>query len=87
MLFEQIAAEIERTTAEALSQIGGNYVVDRVTVIRGYVQLIASDTESNDDWRKLADVILDVSHIAIRHQKSELAHDLKALAAAIETNK
>jgi hypothetical protein len=85
MLSERTYKEIDRLTGAALLKLSGQDVIERVTVIRGYVQLLAAVPERSDYETELANVLLDLSRLAIRQGKAELTLDLQLVVTAIDS--
>jgi len=84
-LSENTSEEIERLTTASLLELHGQDVIERVTIIRAYVRLLAIDpARNNDDHPKLTRALLDLSSLAIRHGKTELTRDLEALVTVID---
>ena len=75
--------EIAKVTELALRLIPTFEVVGRVTIIRGYAQLLALDPTYRDYEQKLAKALLDLSSIASRARQSELSRNVQAVVAAI----
>jgi hypothetical protein len=84
MLSQRIFTEIAQVTQEVLKRIPEHGVIDRVTIIRGYVQLLAMHPTRKEYERKLATALLDLSYIASRSKEAELTRDLQALVTAID---
>jgi hypothetical protein len=87
MLSERTYEEIDRLTGAALLELSGQDVIERVTVIRGYVQLLAAVPERSDYETDLANVLLDLSRLAIRQGKAELTLDLQLVVTAIDADR
>ena len=85
MLSHKTYAEIALITQQVLQQIPGADVIDRVTVIRGYAQLLAIYPTRKEYEVKLATALLDLSSIASRFKAVELSRNLEALVTAINT--
>jgi hypothetical protein len=77
--FEQIA----QVTELALRQMPTLEVVGRVTIIRGYAQLLALDPNYKEYEQKLAKSLLELSLIASRSNQSELSRTVQTVVAAI----
>jgi hypothetical protein len=84
MLSNELTAKIARATGEALKTVGGHEVINRVTVIRAYLQLIEIQPARSDHLLKLTAGIIDLAHVATQHQKTELARQLHTIATAID---
>ena len=84
MLSENTFEEIERLTKASLLELQGQDAIERVTIIRAYVQLFAIEPARNHYDPKLANAILDLSRLATGQGKAELTRDLQALAAVID---
>ena len=84
MLSEQTYAEIAGLSQRCLEQISTRDVVDRVTVIRGYVQLLAIRPARKDYEAKLVATLIELSDLAARHRQPELARSLQTLAMTID---
>ena len=83
MLSEKTYAELARLTEEALHQIPGREAIDKVTAIRGYVQLLSGHPSRKDYEANLAEALLDLSDIVTRY-RPELASRLGALIVEID---
>ena len=81
MLSQRTHFEIGRLTAEALKVIGGQEVIDRVTVIRGYEQLLGMYPNRQDFQKSLAKGVLDLLQLAERRQSTHLATQLQVISA------
>ena len=81
MLSQRTHCEIGRLTAEALKVIGGQEVIDRVTVIRGYEQLLGMYPNRQDFQKSLAKGVLDLQQLAERRQSTHLATQLQVISA------
>jgi hypothetical protein len=86
MLSEKTSEEIERLTTASLLELHGQDVIERVTIIRAYVQLLAIDPAQNQYDPKLASALLELSRLAIRQGKTELTRDLQALVKVIDAD-
>jgi hypothetical protein len=83
MLTPQIHSEITRLTAEALASSGAQAVVELVTVIRGYADLISRSPGRKDYVNKLVTALVSL-HIEIQRKgPSRLLDDLEQLIAKI----
>ena len=84
MLSDETFAEITRLTEKALQELPLPAASDRVTVVRGYVQLLRDHPERQDYKTHLVDALLDLAEVASRHSRHGLASDLESLAGRIE---
>ena len=82
MLSEKTYAELVRLTEHALHEIPGREAIDKVTAIRGYVQLLTGHPSRKDYEANLAEALFDLCDIAIRYGP-ELASRLQALIVEI----
>ena len=83
MLSEKTYAKLARLTEDALQEIPGREAIDKVTAIRGYVQLLAGHPSRKDYEANLAEALFDLSGIATRY-RPELARRLEALIVEID---
>jgi hypothetical protein len=86
MFSEQTYADIARLTDDALT-MGVFEVVDRVTVIRGYVQLSLMFPGQAGYQASVAASIRDLLQTARRYRKQELVAALEALARTMEQDR
>jgi len=80
--FDQIA-QVTELTLRLMPTLG---VVGRVTIIRGYAQLLALDRSYKEYEQKLAKALLDLSSIASRSDQSELSRKLQSVVATINAD-
>jgi len=76
LLSEKTYAELARLTEDALHEIPGREAIDKVTAIRGYVQLLTRQPSRKDYEANLAEALFDLSDIATRY-RLELASRLE----------
>jgi hypothetical protein len=84
MLSNATYGQIMRFTDEALREIGTSHTVDRVTVIRGYLQMLALLPNRTDYKEKIARNLRRLSELAVRHNKPELGQKLDALGTTVD---
>jgi hypothetical protein len=83
VLSEKTRATLAQLTEKALHEIPGRETIDKVTVIRGYVQLLTGHPSRKDYDANLTEALLDLFNIATRY-RSELASRLEGLIAEID---
>jgi hypothetical protein len=76
--------EIGRLTIEALRQIHASQVIDRVTVIRGYVQILSRTRAPGAYERRMIIAVQELAELAKQYQKAELVDALEALVARMD---
>jgi len=77
---------IAQVTELALQQMPTLEVIGRVTIIRGYAQLLALDASYKEYEQKLAKALLELSSIASRSNQSELSRNVQTVVAAIDAD-
>ncbi|HYR82487.1 MAG TPA: hypothetical protein VE422_00255 [Terriglobia bacterium] len=87
MLSQRTYVEIDRVTASALRMIAGQEVIERVTVIRGYEQLLSMYPDRLDFEKRLAQGLLDLKLVAERHASANLAMELQVVSHRIEAER
>lgn len=83
MLSQATFAQIAQVTEEALQQITTRDAIHRVTIIRGYAQLLALDPSHKEYGEKLVNALLALYNVASRLHQAELAQNLQALVEVI----
>ena len=87
MLSQSTYIEIDRVTANALQMIGGQEVIERVTVIRGYKQLLGMFPDRADFEKRLAKEVLNLKLVAERHASDKLAMELQVVSHRIDAER
>ena len=87
MLSQRTYVEIDRLTTNALQTIGGQEVIERVTVIRGYKELLGMYPERADFQKRLAQGVLILKLIAERHASANLAMELQVISHRIDAER
>ena len=86
MLSQGTFDRIAQVTELALQQMPTLEVIGRVTIIRGYAQLLALDSSYKEYEQKLAKALLELSSIASRSNQSELSRNVQTVVAAIDAD-
>ena len=85
MLSHRTYTEIIRVTDEILQQVAIPQVVDRITVIHGYMQLLSfSPTQVEQYEAKLGKALHDLLRLITQQGKTKLIHELQALVTQID---
>jgi hypothetical protein len=84
MLSNATCGQIMRFTDQALREIGTSDAVDRVTVIRGYMQMLALAPNQRDYRDKISGNLRQLSELAVNRQRWDLAQALATLAQTVD---
>jgi len=87
MLSQRTYVEIDRLTTNALQTIRGQEVIERVTVIRGYKQLLGMFPDRADFEKRLAKEVLNLKLVAERHASDQLAMELQIVSHRIDAER
>ena len=87
MLSQRTYVEIDRLTTNALQTSGGQEVIERVTVIRGYKQLLGMFPDRADFEKRLAKEVLNLKLVAERHASDKLAMELQVVSHRIDAER
>jgi hypothetical protein len=87
MFSEGTYEELDRLTERALKEIQAWQVVDRVTVVRGYQQLIIRGLAPLEYQRRIVTAVQELADFTRQHQKPDLADQLQALASRMDRDR
>ena len=80
----KISAELSSATAEVLRLVPNKEIIERVTIVSGYLQLATMDPKNLDQINKLSHAVFVLAGLVGQRGHSSLAERLRSLARDVE---